>query len=168
MPRTEPPVLLVCHDVCLSMKTVQGGGCLGTLAPVHAQATAGVPSAHWAACRASGAGRASHRTDHRPARRPARAHARAGRARQVSPEEASRRIAAINEPYKQEILDGILARTPDAPITVYHIGGGEHAEHWWDLCGGPHVASTGKINPAAVDLESLAGARRMDWAVAPV
>lgn len=77
---------------------------------------------------------------------------------QVSPEEASARIAAVNEPYKQEILDGILARTPDAPITMYHIGGGEHAEHWWDLCGGPHVASTGKINPAAVDLESLAGA----------
>ena len=78
--------------------------------------------------------------------------------RQVSPEDASARIAAINEPYKQEILDGILARTPDAPITLYHIGGGEHAEHWWDLCGGPHVASTGKINPAAIDLESLAGA----------
>lgn len=76
----------------------------------------------------------------------------------MSPEEASARIAAVNEPYKQEILDGILARTPDAPITMYHIGGGEHAEHWWDLCGGPHVASTGKINPAAVDLESLAGA----------
>ena len=78
--------------------------------------------------------------------------------RQVSPEEASARIAAINEPYKQEILDGILARTPDAPITVYHIGDSERGEHWWDLCGGPHVASTGKINPAAVDLESLAGA----------
>ncbi|KAK9839849.1 hypothetical protein WJX81_005869 [Elliptochloris bilobata] len=77
---------------------------------------------------------------------------------EVLPTEASQRIAAINEPYKQEILDGILARTPDAPITVYHIGGGEHKEHWWDLCGGPHVASTGKINPAAIDLESLAGA----------
>ena len=76
----------------------------------------------------------------------------------MSPAEASQRIAAIHEPYKQEILDGILARTPDAPITVYHIGGGEHSEHWWDLCGGPHVASTGKINPAAIDLESLAGA----------
>jgi threonyl-tRNA synthetase len=113
---------------------------------------------HSAACCARGAGRASLCTHHRSARRLTGADARARRARQVSPEEASRRIAAINEPYKQEILDGILARTPDAPITVYHIGGGEHAEHWWDLCGGPHVASTGKINPAAVDLESLAGA----------
>ena len=28
----------------------------------------------------------------------------------------------------------------------------------WDLCAGPHVESTGKINQKAVDLESVAGA----------
>lgn len=29
---------------------------------------------------------------------------------------------------------------------------------WWDLCAGPHVESTGKINWKAVELESVAGA----------
>ncbi len=153
------PVLPVCHNVvCLSMVPCCAGGLPGDAGACSRARAAGVRSVHWSACCARGAGRASLCTLHMSARRPARAQARAPRARQVSPEEASRRIAAINEPYKQEILDGILARTPDAPITVYHIGGSEHAEHWWDLCGGPHVASTGKINPAAVDLESLAGA----------
>ena len=31
-------------------------------------------------------------------------------------------------------------------------------DEWWDLCAGPHVESTGKINQKAVDLESVAGA----------
>ncbi|GJM86654.1 hypothetical protein PR202_ga02533 [Eleusine coracana subsp. coracana] len=31
-------------------------------------------------------------------------------------------------------------------------------EEWWDLCAGPHVESTGKINRKAVELESVAGA----------
>lgn len=29
---------------------------------------------------------------------------------------------------------------------------------WWDLCAGPHVEYTGKINRKAVELESIAGA----------
>ena len=29
---------------------------------------------------------------------------------------------------------------------------------WWDLCAGPHVESTGKIDRKAVELESVAGA----------
>jgi len=37
---------------------------------------------------------------------------------EVSREEAKKRIMAINEPYKMEILDGIK----EEPITVYHIG----------------------------------------------
>jgi threonyl-tRNA synthetase len=28
----------------------------------------------------------------------------------------------------------------------------------WDLCAGPHVESTGAIDPDAIDLESVAGA----------
>jgi len=36
---------------------------------------------------------------------------------EVSREEAKKRIMAINEPYKMEILDGIK----EEPITVYHI-----------------------------------------------
>ncbi|RVW95182.1 Threonine--tRNA ligase, chloroplastic/mitochondrial 2 [Vitis vinifera] len=68
---------------------------------------------------------------------------------EVSRDEAQRRIMAVNEPYKMEILDSIQ----EDPITVYHIGG-----EWWDLCAGPHVEYTGNINRKAVELESVAGA----------
>ncbi|KAK6259564.1 hypothetical protein SCA6_014038 [Theobroma cacao] len=68
---------------------------------------------------------------------------------EVSRDEAQRRIMAINEPYKMEILDSIK----EDPITIYHIG-----NEWWDLCAGPHVETTGKINKKAVELESVAGA----------
>ncbi|KAL6140236.1 hypothetical protein ACLB2K_058536 [Fragaria x ananassa] len=68
---------------------------------------------------------------------------------EVSREEAQRRISALNEPYKLELLDSIK----EDPITIYHIG-----NEWWDLCAGPHVEYTGKINRKAVELESIAGA----------
>ncbi|KAJ6825935.1 threonine--tRNA ligase, chloroplastic/mitochondrial 2 [Iris pallida] len=68
---------------------------------------------------------------------------------EVSREEAQKRIMAISEPYKLEILDSIK----EDPITIYHIG-----SEWWDLCAGPHVDSTGHINKKAVELESVAGA----------
>ncbi|OMO94365.1 hypothetical protein CCACVL1_06040 [Corchorus capsularis] len=68
---------------------------------------------------------------------------------EVSRDEAQRRIMAINEPYKMEILDSIK----EDPITIYHIG-----DEWWDLCAGPHVETTGNINKKAVELESVAGA----------
>ncbi|EFN51790.1 hypothetical protein CHLNCDRAFT_56367 [Chlorella variabilis] len=65
---------------------------------------------------------------------------------------------AAGEPYKLEILDSILERDPQAPITIYHIGTPGSEDHWWDLCAGPHVAATGDILPDALDLESVAGA----------
>ncbi|XP_052178238.1 threonine--tRNA ligase, chloroplastic/mitochondrial 2 [Diospyros lotus] len=68
---------------------------------------------------------------------------------EVTRDEAQKRIMAVNEPYKIEILESIK----DDTITIYHIG-----NEWWDLCAGPHVESTGKINRKAVDLESVAGA----------
>jgi threonyl-tRNA synthetase len=68
---------------------------------------------------------------------------------EVSREEAKQRIQAINEPYKLEILDGIVTE----PITIYSLG-----DRWWDLCAGPHVETTAEINPKAIDLESVAGA----------
>ncbi|MBA0548969.1 hypothetical protein Golob_020031 [Gossypium lobatum] len=68
---------------------------------------------------------------------------------EVSRDEAQKRIMAVNEPYKMEILDSIK----EDPITIYHIG-----NEWWDLCAGPHVESTGKINNKAFQLESIAGA----------
>jgi threonyl-tRNA synthetase len=71
------------------------------------------------------------------------------RREEVSREEAKRRIEAIQEPYKLEILADIQTE----PITIYHLG-----DEWWDLCAGPHVESTGDLNPNAIALESLAGA----------
>jgi threonyl-tRNA synthetase len=68
---------------------------------------------------------------------------------EVTREEAERRIRAINEPYKLEILADIQQE----PITIYHLG-----EDWWDLCAGPHVETTAELNPDAFDLESVAGA----------
>ncbi|AFY42028.1 threonine--tRNA ligase [Nostoc sp. PCC 7107] len=67
---------------------------------------------------------------------------------EVSREEAERRIQAINEPYKLEILADLKE-----PITIYHLG-----DQWWDLCAGPHVENTQDLNPKAIDLESVAGA----------
>ncbi|WP_254930371.1 threonine--tRNA ligase [Cyanobium sp. BA20m-14] len=67
---------------------------------------------------------------------------------EVSRAEAERRIQAINEPYKLEILAGIKE-----PISLYTLG-----DQWWDLCAGPHVAHTGELNAKAFELESVAGA----------
>lgn len=67
---------------------------------------------------------------------------------EVTREEAKRRIEGLNEPYKLEILDSI-----HEPITLYHL-----ADQWWDLCAGPHVETTGDINPKAFALETVAGA----------
>eukprot|EP00638_Chattonella_subsalsa_P009318 CAMPEP_0117747006 /NCGR_PEP_ID=MMETSP0947-20121206/8263_1 /TAXON_ID=44440 /ORGANISM="Chattonella subsalsa, Strain CCMP2191" /LENGTH=573 /DNA_ID=CAMNT_0005564395 /DNA_START=360 /DNA_END=2081 /DNA_ORIENTATION=- len=71
------------------------------------------------------------------------------RREEVSREEAKKRIEALNEPFKLEILDSIKTE----PITIYHIG-----EEWWDLCAGPHVESTGDLPPKAIQLQSVAGA----------
>jgi threonyl-tRNA synthetase len=67
---------------------------------------------------------------------------------EVSRAEAQKRIEALQEPYKLEILAGL-----EDPITLYHLG-----EEWWDLCAGPHVESTAELNPKAIELESVAGA----------
>ena len=68
---------------------------------------------------------------------------------EISREEARKRIEAINEPFKLEILDSIKTE----PITLYKIG-----EEWWDLCAGPHVESTGMLPKKAIALQSVAGA----------
>ncbi|MEM1291190.1 MAG: threonine--tRNA ligase [Cyanobacteria bacterium P01_H01_bin.162] len=67
---------------------------------------------------------------------------------EVSREEAQRRIQALGESYKLEILEGL-----EDPITIYHLG-----EDWWDLCAGPHVETTKDLHPKAFELESVAGA----------
>ena len=65
-------------------------------------------------------------------------------------------ITKLNEPYKLELLAAI----PEGEIiTRYTIGDPEKLEKtWWDLCAGPHLATTGEINPDAFMLESVAGA----------
>ncbi len=71
-------------------------------------------------------------------------------------EEIRAEIIKLNEPYKLELLDAI----PEGEIiTRYTIGDPEKsAKPWWDLCAGPHLASTGEIDPDAFALESVAGA----------
>ena len=56
-----------------------------------------------------------------------------------------RRISALNEPYKMEILDSIKAE----PITIYHIG-----DEWWDLCAGPHLSNTGELNAKSIQVHA--------------
>ena len=92
---------------------------------------------------------------------------------QVKREEIKREIAALDEPYKLEILAKIPS---EQTITRYFIGspdGGKPESslfivdniktnradsYWWDLCAGPHVDFTGEINQKAFALLSVAGA----------
>lgn len=67
---------------------------------------------------------------------------------EVTREEARRRIEALGEPYKLEILARL-----EEPITLYHLG-----DQWWDLCAGPHVENTKELDAKAIELESVAGA----------
>ncbi len=66
-------------------------------------------------------------------------------------------IERLNEPYKIELLAAI----PEGQnISRYFIGDPDKFEKqpWWDLCAGPHLMTTGDINPDAFALESIAGA----------
>jgi threonyl-tRNA synthetase len=65
----------------------------------------------------------------------------------VSRGDARRRFEALGESYKLQLLDDIPA---GELITLYHQG------DWFDLCRGPHGASTGRIG--AFKLTKLAGA----------
>ena len=73
-------------------------------------------------------------------------------------------LSAKSKPELLEILESIVAREPDAPITIYHIGklpdadGKKSGPYWWDLCAGPHVEHTGLLPKEAIALESIAGA----------
>ncbi len=80
--------------------------------------------------------------------------------RQVLSAEEARQLFA-DQPYKLELIEGLeqgevdehgepLAEKPE--ISIYRDG------DFIDLCRGPHVESTGKINPQAVKLLHVAGA----------
>lgn len=81
--------------------------------------------------------------------------------RTVSPDEA--RAIFANQPYKLALIDGLLQGALDEygnpvesdqppPLTVYQ------QDSFTDLCRGPHVASTGAIDPDAIKLMTVAGA----------
>jgi len=78
---------------------------------------------------------------------------------EVSAEEAKKLFS--DQPYKLELIEGLEKGNVDddgnevaekLPITVYKSG------HFIDLCRGPHVSDTGKINPNAIKLLNVAGA----------
>jgi threonyl-tRNA synthetase len=89
-------------------------------------------------------------------------------------EEEMRRIIARDEPlvreeWTREDVRGFFERTgerfkaewvmelPDGePITMYRSGRSE--DSWMDLCRGPHLASTGKLDPQAFKLTRVSGA----------
>ncbi|MGQ9717302.1 MAG: threonine--tRNA ligase [Anaerolineae bacterium] len=78
---------------------------------------------------------------------------------EISEEEARRLFA--DQPYKQELIEGILAGgvdedgnpTEERPVlSIYRHG------PFVDLCRGPHVSNTREIHPDAIKLLSVAGA----------
>jgi len=86
-------------------------------------------------------------------------------------EEAMRDIIRADKPLKREVWDRqtLISRwkqqgetfkaewaaelSGDEPITVYWSG-----EDWLDMCRGPHLASTGKLDPDAFKLTRVSGA----------
>ena len=89
-------------------------------------------------------------------------------------EEEMRRIIAADKPLVHEVWDRARVREffidhgeafkaewvmelPEGePITMYKTGHGE--TDWIDLCRGPHLASTGKLDPSAFKLTRVSGA----------
>ncbi len=89
-------------------------------------------------------------------------------------EEEMRRIIAADEPlireeWSREDVRGFFERTGESfkaewvmelpegeAITMYRSGSAENA--WMDLCRGPHLASTGKLDPQAFKLTRVSGA----------
>ena len=89
-------------------------------------------------------------------------------------EDEMRRIIAADEPLVREVwkredvrslfekqgerfkAEWVMELPEGEPITMYRSGKGESA--WIDLCRGPHLASTGKLDPQAFKLTHVSGA----------
>ena len=89
-------------------------------------------------------------------------------------EEEMRRIIAADEPLIREVwtrgqvrdffeksgeafkAEWVMELPDGEPITMYRSGHSEGA--WIDLCRGPHLASTGKLDPASFKLTRVSGA----------
>ncbi len=91
-------------------------------------------------------------------------------------EEEMRKIIAANKPLVREVWDrdDLIARwekdgetfkaewaqelPEDEEITVYWSGEKDAPGAWMDMCKGPHLASTGKLDPKAFKLTRVSGA----------
>lgn len=89
-------------------------------------------------------------------------------------EEEMRRVIAADKPLVREVWDRervrqffidhgetfkaewVMELPEGEPITMYKTGHGE--ADWMDLCRGPHLASTGKLDPNAFKLTRVSGA----------
>jgi len=89
-------------------------------------------------------------------------------------EEEMRRIIAADEPLVREVwtrdrvreyfeksgeafkAEWVMELPTSEPITMYRSGEGDRA--WMDLCRGPHLASTGKLDPQSFKLTRVSGA----------
>ncbi|MGQ0605038.1 MAG: threonine--tRNA ligase [Anaerolineales bacterium] len=90
--------------------------------------------------------------------------------KEVSAEEA--RIQFKNQPFKLELIDGLdkggvdeygnPQATPSAAVISFYTH-----DTFTDLCRGPHVEHTGKLNPSAFKLMNIAGAYWRGDAVKP-
>src|SRR5919107_991246 len=89
-------------------------------------------------------------------------------------EEEMRRVIARDEPLIREVwtredvraffeksgetfkAEWVMELPEDEPITMYRSGSGDGK--WLDLCRGPHLASTGKLDPQSFKLTRVSGA----------
>ncbi len=87
-----------------------------------------------------------------------------------------RKIIAANKPLVRKVVarDALIAQwqaagerfkakwaaeLPDGEeLSVYYSGQPDDANAWFDMCRGPHLASTGKLDPAAFKLTRVSGA----------
>jgi len=70
---------------------------------------------------------------------------------ELSIEEALEKFQEADQPYKVELITD-LEKAGEKKVSIYHSG------HLVDLCAGPHVDSTGEIDPEAFRLTKIAGA----------
>jgi threonyl-tRNA synthetase len=91
-------------------------------------------------------------------------------------EEEMRRIIAADQPLVREVwtreqvrdffdksgekfkAEWVMELPEGEPITMYRTGGNGGEGGWIDLCRGPHLASTGKLDPNAFKLTRVSGA----------
>jgi threonyl-tRNA synthetase len=79
--------------------------------------------------------------------------------RELSAAEAKKLFA--DQPYKLELVDGLERGAEDEdgnPLTEPPVISTYTSDAFTDLCRGPHVESTGKINPDAIKLLNVSGA----------